>query len=56
MVQNLLKETKNWAYRNNDLDSLLLVGSYARNKAHQDSDIDLILIFNDPKKYVNNLD
>ena len=56
MVQNLLKETKNWAYKNNDLDSLFLVGSYARDKAHQDSDIDLLLIFNDPKKYVNNLD
>ena len=56
MVQNLLKKIKNWAYKNNDLDSLLLVGSYARNKAHQDSDIDLVLIFNDPKKYVNNLD
>jgi len=55
MVQKLLKETKNWAHKNNDLDSLLLVGSYARNKAHQDSDIDLVLIFNNPKKYVNNL-
>ena len=56
MVQNLLKKIKNWAHKNNDLDSLLLVGSYASNKAHQDSDIDLVLIFNDPKKYVNNLD
>jgi predicted nucleotidyltransferase len=56
MLQNLLKEIKNWAYKNNDLDSLLLVGSYARDKAHQDSDIDLVLIFNDPEKYVNNID
>ncbi len=56
MVQNLLKEIKNWSHKNNDLDSLLLVGSYARDKARQDSDIDLVLIFNDPKKYVNNLD
>ena len=56
MVQNLLKEIKNWAYKNNELDSLLLVGSYARNKAHQDSDIDLVLMLNNPKKYVNNLD
>jgi len=56
MVQNFLKKIKNWAHKNNDLDSLLLVGSYACNKAHQDSDIDLVLIFNNPKKYVNNLD
>ena len=56
MVQNLLKEIKSWAYKNNDLDSLLLVGSYARNEVHQDSDIDLVLIFNNPKKYINNLD
>jgi predicted nucleotidyltransferase len=56
MVQNLLKEIKNWAHKNNDLDSLLLVGSYASNKARQDSDIDLVLIFNDLNKYVNNLD
>ncbi|GAI57290.1 unnamed protein product, partial [marine sediment metagenome] len=49
MVQNLLREIKNWAHKNNDLDSLLLVGSYARNKARQDSDIDLVLFFNDPK-------
>jgi len=56
MVQNLLKKIKNWAHKNNDLDSLLLVGSYARNEVHQDSDIDLVLIFNDPKKYINNLD
>jgi predicted nucleotidyltransferase len=50
MVRNILKEIKNWSYKNNDLDSLLLVGSYARNKAHRDSDIHLVLIFNDPKK------
>ena len=56
MVQNLLKEIKNWAYKNNDLDSLLLVGSYARNKEHQDSDIDLILMLNNPEKYINNID
>jgi len=56
VVQNLLKEIKNWAYKNNELDSLLLVGSYTRNKAHQDSDIDLVLILNNPEKYVNNLD
>jgi len=56
VVQNLLKEIKNWAYKNKDLDSLLLVGSYARNKAHQDSDIDLVLMLNNPEKYVNNLD
>jgi len=56
VIHNLLKEIKNWARKNNDLDSLLLAGSYARDKAHQDSDIDLVLIFNDPKKYVNNLD
>jgi len=56
VVQNLLKEIKNWAYKNKDLDSLLLIGSYARNKAHQDSDIDLVLILNNPEKYVNNLD
>jgi len=43
VIQNLLKEIKNWAHKNNDLDSLLLVGSYARNKALQDSDIDLVL-------------
>ena len=52
MVQNLLKKIKNWAHKNNDLDSLLLVGSYASNKARQDSDIDLVLIFNDLNKYV----
>jgi predicted nucleotidyltransferase len=56
MVQNLLKKIKNWAHKNNDLNSLLLVGSYARNEVHQNSDIDLVLIFNDPKKYINNLD
>jgi len=56
MVQNLLKKIKNWAHKNNDLNSLLLVGSYARNEVHQDSDIDLVLIFNDPKKYISNLD
>jgi len=44
MIQNLLEETKKWSHKNNDLDSLLLVGSYARNKAHRDSDIDLVLI------------
>ena len=56
MVQNLLKELKNWADKNNELDSLLLIGSYARNKAHQNSDIDLVLMLNNPEKYVNNLD
>ena len=40
MVQNLLKKIKNWAHKNNDLDSLLLVGSYASNWIKEFSEIE----------------
>ncbi len=41
-----------WAYARSDILAIALVGSHARNAAREDSDVDLVIITNDPQKYL----
>ena len=43
-----------WAARRPDVVGLLLVGSYAREAARPDSDIDLVLLTTDEDRYADN--
>jgi predicted nucleotidyltransferase len=59
-IDILLKKITKWAESNKAVESTLLVGSYARGEARPDSDVDLVIICNNPKelledvKWINN--
>ncbi len=48
----LLDAVKEWAMGEDAIQSILLIGSHARNQARADSDVDLIVIASDPKRYI----
>lgn len=48
----LLDAVKEWAMEEETVLSVLLFGSHANNRARADSDIDLMLITSDPKRYI----
>jgi len=43
-----------WASTQTDVLAVALVGSYARNAAREDSDVDLVIIIDHPQKYLTN--
>ena len=45
-MKQFFRQVKQWASMNPEIDCILLVGSYARNTAKTDSDIDLVIISN----------
>jgi len=47
-----IKEFTHWVSNQPDIQAAALVGSYARNNATQNSDIDLIIVADEPKKYI----
>ena len=51
----LLDKITDWA-KNNRVTGLALIGSYARDEARADSDIDLILLTPDPQAYIRHSD
>jgi len=42
-----------WAKTNKEITGVVLVGSYARNQAKKDSDIDLVILTNKADKYIS---
>jgi predicted nucleotidyltransferase len=52
-TQIFLDKVKLWAETKPDIIGLVLVGSYARNEARPDSDLDLILLASQPQEFVN---
>lgn len=58
-MANSVEELSNLIYRwvENKLDifGVALVGSYARNEARVDSDIDLVILCKEPNIYLNNV-
>jgi predicted nucleotidyltransferase len=46
-----LREVAEWASARGDILAIALVGSHARGQAKADSDIDLILLVEDPEKF-----
>ena len=51
-IQPFLDQVVLWAVENADIQAVALVGSYARAKATLSSDIDLVLLVDDPGKYL----
>jgi predicted nucleotidyltransferase len=52
-IQPYLDDVLAWAAGQADIIAVALVGSYARNAAKDTSDIDLVLIVEDPQKYLS---
>lgn len=48
-LSDLLSKLKDWGERSSVVDSILLVGSHARNSAGPDSDIDVVIISTNPE-------
>ena len=53
-VKGISKAIATWANRESKIDAVALVGSWARNEAHADSDIDLMLLTPDPERFFQN--
>jgi uncharacterized protein len=52
-VEQLLSEILTWIEREHAARGVALVGSYARGAAHQDSDVDVIVLVDDPESFLN---
>ncbi len=54
-IRSFLDAFVEWASAQADVQGVALVGSYARGAARDDSDIDLILLTDQPRKYLDDL-
>ena len=50
-VERICRAIATWADRESRIDAVALVGSWARNEAHADSDIDLMILTSDPEQF-----
>ncbi|KKR16703.1 MAG: hypothetical protein UT45_C0004G0034 [Candidatus Daviesbacteria bacterium GW2011_GWA2_39_33] len=55
-AHKFIGEFTDWAKKQDEILGTLLVGSYARGTARPDSDIDIVIITNNPDIYANNND
>jgi predicted nucleotidyltransferase len=55
-VAPFLNKVTRWAAAQADILALALVGSHAREAATETSDVDLVIIALDPKRYLENTD
>jgi len=51
-IQTFLDQFLAWAAAQADIQAIGLVGSYARNAARLDSDIDLVVLSRNPQRYL----
>ena len=54
--QSFLDHFKIWAENQDNIVGIVLVGSYARGTAREDSDVDLVILAKDPTIYLKNID
>ena len=52
MIEELLSHFTDWANKRPDIQAIALVGSHARGNARPDSDIDLVILADDPINYI----
>ena len=52
-IQTFMDKVTHWAESQAEIMGLALVGSYARNEARVDSDIDLVLVTSHPQHFTN---
>lgn len=55
-IKDFITAFTSWASTQPDILAVALVGSYAREAAKEDSDIDLVVLANDPRRYVEDTD
>ena len=54
-IEGFLSLIKGWAERQEDVKGVLLVGSYARGAAREDSDVDLVILTIKPELYLDSI-
>ncbi|RPJ27647.1 MAG: nucleotidyltransferase domain-containing protein [Chloroflexi bacterium] len=54
-IRDFLDDFLNWASDQADVQAVALVGSYARSAARDDSDIDLVILTDQPSKYLDDI-
>ena len=54
-IRDFLDAFVSWASDQSDVQAIALVGSYARGAARDDSDIDLVILTDQPKKYLDSI-
>lgn len=52
MHEEFIKKFTNWSKNHEQILVMALVGSYARGEAKPDSDVDLVIITNQPEKFL----
>lgn len=52
-IRDFLDKFVSWGSEQADIQAIALVGSYARGAARDDSDIDLVILTDQPQKYLN---
>ncbi len=51
-ISSFLTQVSDWAARQPDILALALVGSHARGAATETSDVDLVILAQDPSRYL----
>jgi predicted nucleotidyltransferase len=54
-IHGFLHDFVGWTSDQSDVQAIALVGSYARGVARDDSDIDLVILTDQPQKYLDDL-
>ena len=54
-IRDFLDALVKWASNQPDVQGIALVGSYARGMARDDSDIDLVILTDRPRKYLDEI-
>lgn len=52
-ISNFLNEVGNWVKQNDNIDSVILIGSYATGEEREDSDVDIQIITSKPDLFIN---
>jgi predicted nucleotidyltransferase len=55
-IRDFLDAFTAWASDQPDVQAIALVGSYVRGAAREDSDIDLVILTDQPKKYLDHIE
>ena len=55
-IQDFIRAFSSWASTQPDIQAVALVGSYAREAATESSDIDLVMLVNDPDRFIQDTD
>ena len=51
---DFIEDFMRWATKRRDIRAAALVGSYAREEMEEDSDVDLVIITETPRRYITN--